>query len=95
MPCFDGIRSAVIMDTPCEIVEEHTKHFTIEDLTHQVLGNRDSSIGSDQESLEKIGRWGECNSFVSLFSRVRAFQVSNGSTNIFRRSIAIRSNRMK
>ena len=61
-------RPVSIIDTPCEIVEEHTKHFTLEDLTHQVLDNRHSPIGSDQKSLEKIGRWGKCNSFVSSFS---------------------------
>ena len=42
-----------------ENVAAHTKNLNIEDLTHQALDNRDSTIGSNQESLEKIGRWGE------------------------------------
>jgi hypothetical protein len=53
-----------MVDTPYETVEQHPKHFNLEDLTHQVLANRDSMIGSDQESLEKIGRWGK-NNFIS------------------------------
>ncbi|CAF5031143.1 unnamed protein product, partial [Rotaria sp. Silwood1] len=59
---FDNIRSgalSAIIDTPYETIEQHTKHVNIEDLTHQVLDNRNSTIGSDQESLEKVGRWGE------------------------------------
>ncbi|CAF0749457.1 unnamed protein product [Rotaria sordida] len=62
IPRLDNIRTgalSVIIDTPCETIEQHTKHVNIEDLTHQVLANRDSIIGSNKESLEKIGRWGE------------------------------------
>ncbi|CAF2887874.1 unnamed protein product [Rotaria sp. Silwood2] len=62
IPRLDNIRSgtlSTIIDTPYETIEQHTKHVNIEDLTHQVLDNRNSTIGSDQESLEKIGRWGE------------------------------------
>jgi hypothetical protein len=59
VPRFDHIRPGGFSDTSYENVDEHIKSFNIEDLTHQVLDNRDSAIGSDQESLEKIGRWGE------------------------------------
>jgi hypothetical protein len=62
VPRFDNFRPggfSSIVDTPYENVDEHVKSFNIRDLTHQVLGNRDSPIGSDQESLEKIGRWGK------------------------------------
>lgn len=38
---------------------EHVKNFNLEDLTHQALDNRHSAIGSNDESLKKIGRWGE------------------------------------
>ena len=48
-----------IVDTPYENVERLKKNFTVEDLTHQVLDNRNSTIGADQGSLEKIGRWGK------------------------------------
>ncbi|CAF4249202.1 unnamed protein product, partial [Rotaria magnacalcarata] len=61
-PRLDTIRSSalsLLVDTPYENIERHTRNVSIEDLTHQVLDNRDSTIGSDQESLEKIGRWGE------------------------------------
>jgi hypothetical protein len=60
---FDNIHSDTFSSTTYENVEQHTKHFNIEDLTHQVLDNRDSTIGSDQKLLEKIGRWGK-NSFI-------------------------------
>ncbi|CAF1164398.1 unnamed protein product [Adineta ricciae] len=59
---FDRIQSGnlpSITDTPFENVEQHSKKFDIKDLTHQVLHNRNSAIGSDQASLEEIGRWGE------------------------------------
>ncbi|UJR23006.1 hypothetical protein I4U23_026032 [Adineta vaga] len=59
---FDRIHSgsiASLVDTPYETVEHHTKNFNIDDLTHQVLDNRDSTIGSNQASLERIGQWGE------------------------------------
>ncbi|CAF1197482.1 unnamed protein product [Adineta steineri] len=59
---FDNIRSgglSSIVETPYENLEQLTKKFNIDDLTHQVLDNRDSTIGSDQVSLDKIGRWGE------------------------------------
>ena len=42
-----------------EIISEHTKTFTLEDLTHQVLDRRETGMGCDQDMLEKIGRWGE------------------------------------
>ena len=58
---LDDIHSnslSMIIDTSYENVEHHTKYVCLEDLTHQILDNRDSTIGSNQESLEKIGRWG-------------------------------------
>ncbi|CAF1202196.1 unnamed protein product [Adineta steineri] len=59
---FDNFRAgglSSIVETPYENLEQLTKKFNIDDLTHQVLDNRDSTIGSDQVSLDKIGRWGE------------------------------------
>ncbi len=59
---MDKIHSGGIslnIETSYENIAQYTKNSNIEDLTHQVLDNRDSMIGSNQESLEKIGRWGE------------------------------------
>ncbi len=52
-----GISSSI--ETSYENLAEYPKNSNLEDLTHQVLDNRDSTIGINQESLEKIGRWGE------------------------------------
>lgn len=54
---FDLIQSDSLQ-TNVEILEDFTKKFNIEDLTRQVVDNRHSTIGSNQQSLEKIGRWG-------------------------------------
>lgn len=62
MPRLDIIQSGAISlqaETCDEYVEQRVKKFNVDDLTHQVLDNRNSAIGSNQESLEKIGRWGK------------------------------------
>ena len=61
--------SSVVNCMPYENIEQHVKHFHIEDLTHQVLESRDSLIDSDQESLASIGQWDKI-IFVEHFPKI-------------------------
>ena len=56
---LDSIDHASILERHCQVIDTHTKRFSVDDLTHQVLDHRNSSLGSDSESLQKIGRWGK------------------------------------
>ena len=59
LPRLDAIPSKKIQSNMETCSSELMKNFNLEDLTHQALDNRHSSIGANDESLKKIGRWGE------------------------------------